>query len=41
MDIMAFAEHGQPYEYFHTLREQARLLGGSRLQRPMLPVFGR
>ena len=23
MDIMAFAEHGQPYEYFHTLRAQA------------------
>ena len=23
MDIMAFAEHGQPYDYFHTLREQA------------------
>ena len=23
MDIMAFAEHGQPYEYFHTLREKA------------------
>ncbi|MAI50953.1 MAG: hypothetical protein CBC55_10860, partial [Gammaproteobacteria bacterium TMED95] len=23
MDIMAFAAHGQPYEYFHTLREKA------------------
>ena len=23
MDIMAFAEHGQPYDYFHTLREKA------------------
>ncbi len=23
MDIMAFAEHGQPYSYFHTLREKA------------------
>ena len=26
MDIMAFAEHGQPYEYFHTLRAQAPVL---------------
>ena len=23
MDLMAFAEHGQPYEWFHTLREKA------------------
>ena len=41
MDIMAFAEHGQPYAYFHTLREKPRWLGGSHLRRQMLPVSGR
>ena len=35
MDIMAFAEHGQPYDYFHTCANTPRWLGGSRLKRPM------
>ena len=41
MDLMAFAEHGQPYEWFHKLRSQARLPGGSRRLKPMSRAFGR
>ena len=38
MDIMAFAEHGQPMN-ISTLARKRRLLGGSRRQRLMSPVL--
>ena len=39
MDIMAFAEHGQPYDISTHCANTPRWLGGSRLKRPMLPVL--